>query len=282
MADVMEERIGSIERTAGVGFVFGSILLAIAVVLHPVFPEVNKTNLVLQAITKSRGESWMQLHALMAAGFVIVTIAFSAYAFLLHLKGSSGSASIVATSALLGGGIWVTFLSAELYAYRFFANLYGVDPGGSTMLFSTVWFWKLGALVVAGALFFVAVVFAGLTGVKREILPVWLGWGGALFALVGLLIYGMEFWNSTATGAATQPMQWPAVRYGIGLPLQLWMLGVGVLFLRRYYTRPAFQRGFVSRPAGEGLARGAVESGAKQSRPPAEPEKPKPPQIYPG
>lgn len=319
MADVMEERIGSIERAAGFGFVLGSILLALAVVLHPVFPEVNRTNLVLQAITKSRGESWMQLHALMAAGFVIVTVAFSAFAFLLHLKGSSGSASIVATCALLGGGIWVTFLSAELYAYRFFANLYGVDPGGSTMLFSTVWFWKLGALIVAGSLLFVAVVFAGVTGAKREIIPVWLGWGGALFALVGLLIYLMEFWSSTATGAATQPMQWPAVRYGIGLPLQLWMLGVGVLFLRRYYSRPMPRRAAAARPA-EPAPRKAPESQvpsapaaaagashpagmdaprpaqariphparapepetAPSPRPIPEPERPKPPQIYPG
>ena len=260
MADVMDERIRSIERTSGFGFVVGSILLALAVVLHPVFPEVNRTNLVLQAITKSRGESWMQLHALMAAGFVIVTVAFSAFAFLLHLRGSSGSASIVATCALLGGGIWVTFLTAELYAYRFFANLYGVDPGGSTMLFSALWFWKLGALIVAGALFFVAVVFAGVTGVRREILPVWLGWGGALFALMGILIYAMEFWGSTATGAATQPMQWPAVRYGIALPLQLWMLGVGLIFLRRFYSRPMPMRAATVRPAGEHLPRRTAEA----------------------
>ncbi|MBI4364333.1 MAG: hypothetical protein HY568_02795 [Candidatus Latescibacteria bacterium] len=256
----MEERIASIERTAGFGFVLGSILLALAVVLHPVFPEVNRTNLVLQAIAKSRGESWMQLHAFMAVGFVIATIAFSAFAFLLHLKGSSGTASIVATCALLGGGIWVTFLCAELYAYRFFVNLYGVDPGGSTMHFSTVWFWKLGALVFAGALFFVAVAFAGVTAAKREVLPVWLGWGGAFFAIIGLLVYVMEFWGTTATGAATQPMQWPAVRYGIGLPLQLWMLGVGVIFLRRYFSRPVRMRMTHARPAGEPAGRRGHES----------------------
>ena len=278
MADVMEERIASIERTAGFGFVIGAVFLALAVVLHPVFPEVNRTNLVLQEIAKSRGETWMQFHAFMAVGFIIVTIAFSAFAFLLHLKGSSGTASIVGTCALLGGGIWVTFLSAELYAYRFFANLYGVDPGGSTMLFSTVWFWKLGALFAAGALFFVAVAFMGVTAVKREILPVWMGWGGALFAIIGLLIYLVEFWGSTATGAASQPMQWPAVRYGVGLPLQLWMLGVGVILLRRYFSRPAPMRTASLRPAGGSVRKTGTEHAPSHSpsATPAPPSAPPP------
>jgi hypothetical protein len=222
----------------------------------------------------------MQFHAFMAAGFILVTIAFSAFAFLLHLKGSSGTASIVGTCAILGGGIWVTFLAAELYAYRFFANLYGVDPGGSTMLFSTVWFWKLGALVAAGALFFVAVAFAGVTAVKREILPVWMGWGGAFFAIIGLVVYVIDFWGSTATGAATQPMQWPAMRYGVGLPLQLWMLGLGVILLRRYFTRPMPMRAAPVRPAVQAARRTGAREPAPSHVPPTPPAAPA--GTYPG
>lgn len=236
MADVMEERIRSIERTAGFSFVIAAVILGTTMLIHPVFPDVNKTGLVLQTITGSNGEAWMQVHAIMAAGFAIAAIAFCALAFLLHLKGSSGSAAIVSTCALLGGGVWITFLTAELYAYHFFVNLYGVDAGGATMLFSAVWFWKLGALYAGALLFFGAVIFAGIGAVKRDLLPVWLGWGGALVAIVGALIYVMEFWGSTATGAASQPMQWPAMRYGVGLPLQLWMLGVGVVMLMGYFS----------------------------------------------
>src|SRR5206468_7244397 len=114
---------------------------------------------------------------------------------------------------------------------------YGVDPGGATMLFSTIWFWKVGALVAGALLFFGAVAFSGVAGVKRDLFPLWLGWGGALVALVGALVYILDFLSSTATGAASQPMQWPAMRYGVGLPLQLWMLGVGVILLRRYFSR---------------------------------------------
>src|SRR2546425_6736368 len=171
MADVMEERIRSIERTAGFAFVIASVLLGTTMLAHPLFPDVNKTNQVLQTITSSRGEAWMQVHAIMAAGFAIATIAFCALAFLLHMKGSSGSASVVSTCALLGGGIWVTFLCAELYAARFFTNLYSVDPGGATMLFSTIWFWKVGALVAGALLFFGAVAFSGVAGVKRDLFP---------------------------------------------------------------------------------------------------------------
>jgi len=260
MADVMEERIRSIERTAGFSFVIAAVVLGTTMLVHPVFPDVNNTGKVLQAITGAKGEAWMQVHAIMAAGFAISAIAFCALAFLLHLKGSSGSASIVTTCALLGAGVWVTFLSAELYAYRFFANLYGVDAGGATMLFSTVWFWKLGALYAGALFFFGAVIFAGVAAVKRDILPIWLGWGGALVAIVGALVYVMDFWSTTATGAASQPMQWPAMRYGVGLPLQLWMLGVGVMMLREYFaSRPMAARVTHPRPV-EHMPRRAPES----------------------
>ena len=238
MADVMEERIHSIERTAGFAFVIAAVILGTTILVQPTFQDVNNTGQVLQAITAAKGEAWMQVHALMAVGFAVAAIAFCALAFLLHLKGSSGSASIVSSCALLGGGIWVTFLAAELYTYRFFVNLYGVDAGGATMLFATVWFWKLGALYAGALLFFAAVFTAGVAAAKRDLVPIWLGWGGALIALVGALVYVMDFWSTTATGAASQPMQWPGMRYGVGLPLQLWMLGVGAVMLREYFTRP--------------------------------------------
>ncbi len=280
MADVMEERIRSIERTAGFSFVIAAVILGTTMLVHPVFTDVNNTGQVLQAITSAKGEAWMQVHAIMAVGFAIAAIAFCALAFLLHLKGSSGSASIVSTCAILGGGVWITFLSAELYAYRFFTNWYGVDAGGATMLFSTVWFWKLGALY-AGALFFFAAVFAaGVGAVKRDILPIWLGWGGALVALVGALIYVMDFWGTTATGAASQPMQWPAMRYGVGLPLQLWMLGVGVVMLREYFSHPAMVRVTHPRPV-EHAPRRPAEPAAHQPAPAAggsTPEAPRPAQ----
>jgi hypothetical protein len=314
MADVMEERIHSIERTAGFAFVVASVVLATTMLVHPVFPDVNRTNLVLQAITSARGDAWMQVHAIMAAGFAVAAIAFCGLAFLLHMKGSSGSASVVSTCALLGGGIWVTFLCAELYAYRFFANLYSVDPGGATMLFSTIWFWKVGALVAGALLFFGAVVFSGVAGVKRDLFPLWLGWGGALVALIGALVYILDFLSSTATGAASQPMQWPAMRYGVGLPLEVWMLGVGVIFLKRYFDRPMRMRAVPSRPVQamrrpaepSAPAAASVSSGAWQPpaadapRPaspriphpalapdpepeqPAPPKRPPPPQIFPG
>jgi hypothetical protein len=243
MADVMEERIRSVERTAGFSFVIAAVVLSTTMLVHPSFPDVNNTGKVLQAITGANGEAWMQIHAIMAAGFAIAAIGFCALAFLLHFKGSSGSASIVTTCALLGAGVWVTFLSAELYAYRFFANLYGVDAGGATMLFSTVWFWKLGALYAGALFFFGAVIFSGIGAVKRDVMPIWLGWSGALVAIVGALVYIMDFWGSTATGAASQPMQWPAMRYGVGLPLQLWMLGAGVVLLQKYFSsRPMTAR----------------------------------------
>ena len=272
MADVMEERIRSIERTAGFAFVIASVLLGTTMLAHPLFPDVNKTNQVLQTITSSKGEAWMQVHALMAAGFAIAAVAFCALAFLLHMKGSSGSASIVTTCALVGGALWVTFLSAETYAIRFYTNLYGIDPGGATMLFSTLWFWKIGALNAGALLFFAAVLFGGMAAVKRELIPVWLGWGGALLAGVGAMVYVGDFWSTTATGAASQPMQWPAMRYGVGLPLQLWMLGVGVIFLQRYFSRTPMRVTYPrpeARAPGAGAPRRLSESAARPSAEPA-------------
>jgi len=273
MADVMEERIHSIQRTAGFAFVIAAVILGTTMLVHPVFPDVNNTGSVLQTITAAKGEAWMQVHAIMAAGFAIAAIAFCALAFLLHLRGSSGSASIVSTCALLGAGVWVTFLSAELYAYRFFANWFGVDAGGATMLFSTVWFWKLGALYAGALFFFGAVIFGGIAGVKRDVMPIWMGWGGALIAIVGALVYVMDFWGSTATGRASQPMQWPAMRYGVGLPLQLWMLGVGVVLLMEYFSRPMAARVTHApvRPVGEHPQRRMAEV------PPAAPSHAAPP-----
>jgi hypothetical protein len=271
MADLMEERIHSIQRTSGFAFVISAVILATTMLVHPSFPDVNNTGNVLQSITAAKGDAWMQVHAIMAVGFVIAAIALCAFGFLLHFRGSSGSASIVMTCALLGAGIWVTFLTAELYTYRFFANWFGVDAGGATMLFSTVWFWKLGALYAGALLFFGAVIFAGIAGVKRDILPVWLGGGGALIAIVGALVYAMDFWSSTATGRASQPMQWPAMRYGVGLPLQLWMLGVGVTMLMEYFSRPVAARVTHApvRPIGEHPARRAGEGMISHPEPPA-------------
>src|SRR5260221_6784058 len=201
MADVMEERIDSIERTAGFTFVIAAVMLGTTILVQPIFPDVNNTGQVLQAITSARGEAWMQVNAIMAVGFAFAAIAFCALAFLLHLKGSSGSASIVSACALLGGGIWVTFLTAELYTYHFIANLYGVDAGGATMLFATVWFWKLGALYAGALLFFAAVFTAGVAAAKRDLVPIWLGWGGALISLVGALVYIMGFVVTPAPAA---------------------------------------------------------------------------------
>src|SRR5438552_4320080 len=135
MADVMEERIRSIERTAGFAFVIASVLLGTTMLAHPLFPDVNKTNQVLQTITSSKGEAWMQVHALMAGGFAIAAVAFCALAFLLHMRGSSGCASIVTICALVGGALWVTFIIAETYALCFYKNLYVIVPVGVTKIF---------------------------------------------------------------------------------------------------------------------------------------------------
>src|SRR5256886_7180222 len=121
MGDVKAQWLRPTEPPAGFGFVIASERLGATLLAHPEFPDVNKTNQVLQTITSQKGEAWMQVHALMAAGFAIAAVAFCALAFLLHIKGSSGTASIVTTCALVGGGLWVTFLSAEMYATRFYA-----------------------------------------------------------------------------------------------------------------------------------------------------------------
>ena len=167
----------------------------------------------------------------------LVAVGFTAFGFLLHLRGASGSASVMTACGLLGAGLWLGFFSAELYGYRYLLNLYGIDPSLATALFSTVWFWKMGAMAAAALLTFTAVTAGGLTGTARGILPVWLGWGGALFAIAGMAIYVFAFLGSTATGAAINPMQSMGVRLAVGLPLQLWVLGVGVLLLRAYVTR---------------------------------------------
>jgi len=65
-------------------------------------------------------------------------------------------------------------------------------------------------------------------------MPLWLGWGGAFFGVVGILVYVFEFWTATATGSAINPMRGAGVRYGVGLPIQLWMIGAGVMLLRDY------------------------------------------------
>jgi len=161
-----------------------------------------------------------------------------------------------------------------------------------------------------------AVIFGGVAAAKRDLIPMMLGWGGALVAGVGAVVYIGDFWSSTATGAASQPMQWPAMRYGVGLPLQAWMLGVGVVFLQRYFSRAPMRVTYPrpeARPAGTaprkpverpaaGPAQGAAASAPsapkiphpafapdpEEERPqtgthgPEAPKRPAPPQIFPG
>jgi len=237
MADVLEERVRSIEMCAGLGFVVGAVILSLSLVFYPVLPPANQTNQILDLIAKEDVGSWMTLHAFMVLGFLIVSVAFVAFGFLLHLRGSSGPASVVTASALIGGGIWASFLSVEFFVTPFIKSYYPLEPGFATMLFNIVWYWKMGALALASTLLFVAVLAAGASATSRGILPVWLGWGGGLFALVGILIYQFEFWNSTATGAAINPMRASGVRFGIGLPLQLWLIAVGATLLRSYRER---------------------------------------------
>jgi hypothetical protein len=272
MADVLEERVRSLSLSAGVAFAAAAVLLALSIVLYPSLPSANETNRVLEVLVKEGTGSWMWLHAFMVLGFVLVTIGFAALAFLLHLRGSSGPASVISSCALLSGALWTGFLSVEFFVHPFIKNLMGVEPGLATMLFNTYWFWKMGALWVAGLLTFVAVIASGTTATARGILPLWLGWGGAVFATLGLLIYVFEFYIATATGAAINPMRGGFARYGVGLPLQLWVLGTGAIFLRDYRERvstlPPQTRSRVPR------------------REIAEPESPaagqKPPQVYPG
>ena len=234
MADVMDERVRSIEFCAGLGFTLGAVFLSLALCLYPRLAPANQTNLILEALSKEDIGSWMGLHALMVLGFFLSTLGLVSYGFLLHLKGSSGPASLVTTSALIGGGLWTTFLSMEFFVGPFLKTYYPIDPGLATMLFSTVWFWKMGALAVGGVLLFTAVVGAGISGTSRGTMPLWLGWGGAFFGVVGILVYLSEFWAATATGSAINPMRGAGVRFGVGLPIMLWMSGVGLLLLRDY------------------------------------------------
>jgi hypothetical protein len=76
------------------------------------------------------------------------------------------------------------------------------------------------------------VIAAGLGGASRDAIPVWLGWAGAVVGSIGILVYLFDFWSSTVTGAAINPMRMTAVRFGVGLPLQVWMLAVGATLLR--------------------------------------------------
>jgi hypothetical protein len=237
MPDVMEERVRSIQLGAGLAFALGALVLSLSLVCYPSLPPANQTNVILERLAKEDVASWMWLHAFMAAGFLLAGTAFTAFGFLLHLRGSSGPASVVTVGAIVGAALWTVFLSAEFFVAPFFKNLYPIDPGLATMLFTTVWFWKMGALLIGGVLMFVSVIFAGLAATWRKVLPVWLGWGGVFFGVVGVLVYVLEFWNSTATGAAVNPMRNSAVRFGVGLPLQVWMLAVGATLLREYRDR---------------------------------------------
>ena len=237
MPDIMEERVRSIQLGAGSAFALGALVLSLSLVVYPALPPANQTNLILERLAKEDVSSWMGLHAFMVFGFLLATVGFTAFAFLLHLRGSSGPASIVSLSAVVGASIWCVFLSAEFFVAPFIRNLYPIDPGLATMLFTTVWFWKMGALTVGGLLLFVSVIFAGSAATSRRILPVWLGWGGTFFGVIGVLVYLFEFWSSTSTGAAINPMRSAAVRYGVGLPLQVWMIAVGATLLREYRDR---------------------------------------------
>src|SRR6185503_14240612 len=138
----------------------------------------------------------------------------------------------VSVCALVGASIYVSFLSMEFFLPAFIRNLYSMDPGLATMLFSAVWYWKMGALAIGSVLLFAAVIAAGLGGASRDVIPAWLGWAGAVVGSIGILVYLFDFWSSTVTGAAINPMRMTAVRFGVGLPLQVWMLAVGATLLR--------------------------------------------------
>jgi uncharacterized membrane protein YgcG len=232
MADVMEERVGSIQTYAGVGFALGAVVLSLSLAVFPSLPPANQTNLVIEAMAKEGIGWWMGLHAAMVAGFLLAAVGFASFAFLLHLRGSSGPASVVTVCAVVGASIYVSFLSMEFFLPAFIRNLYSMDPGLATMLFSAVWYWKMGALAIGSVLLFAAVIAAGLGGASRDVIPVWLGWAGAVVGSIGILIYLFDFWSSTVTGAAINPMRMTAVRFGVGLPLQVWMLAVGATLLR--------------------------------------------------
>jgi len=237
MADLMDERVRSIQLWAGLAFTAGAVILSLSLALFPNLAPANQTNLVLETLVKQNVDGWMGLHAAMVIGFLLATVGFTAFAFLLHLRGSSGPASLVSVCALVGGSLWATFLSIEFFVTPFIRNAYTIDPGLTTMVFSAVWFWKMGALALGAVLLFVAVIAAGVTGASRGILPAWLGWSGALFGGIGVLVYVFDFWGSTVTGAAINPMRSMAVRFGIGLPLQIWMVAVGATLLRDFRER---------------------------------------------
>lgn len=237
MADLMEERVRSIELWAGLTFTAGAVILGLSLALFPTLAPANQTNLILDTLVKQNVDSWMGLHAAMALGFLLATVGFTAFAFLLHLRGASGPASLVSVCALVGGALWAGFLSMEFFVTPFIRNAYTIDPGLTTMVFSVVWFWKMGALALGTVLLFVAVIGAGTAGASRGVLPAWLGYAGALFGGIGVLVYVFDFLGSTVTGAAINPMRNTIVRFGVGLPLQVWMVAVGATLLREFRER---------------------------------------------
>ena len=172
MTDVMDERIRAIQLTSGLGFTVGALLVAITLFLYPSLPAANETNKVVEVLAKQSWGSWMMLHAVLVAGFVLVAIGFTGYGFLLHLKGSSGAAAIITACALIGGSLWAAFLCAEFFVHGFLMNLISIEPGLGTMLFSIYWFWKLGAIAIAAVLIFTAVAAAGVAATSRGLQPV--------------------------------------------------------------------------------------------------------------
>lgn len=237
MADVMDERIRGIQITSGLGFTAGAILVALSLFLYPSLPAANETNKILEVLSKQEAGGWMMLHASLVLGFVLVAIGFTGYGFLLHLQGSSGAASIVTACALIGGSLWAAFLSAEFFIHSFVMNLVSLEPGLGTMLFSIYWFWKLGAIAIGAVLLFTAVVAAGLAATSRGLQPVWLGWGGAFFAVLGIVVYAMDFLSAGSTGAPINPLRTPFVRFAVGLPIQVWLGSVGVMLLMDWAKR---------------------------------------------
>lgn len=244
MADVMDERIRAIQITSGIGFTAGAFLVALSLFLYPSLPAANETNKIVEILSKQESGGWMMLHAALVLGFVLVAIGFTGYGFLLHLKGSSGAAAIITACSLIGGTLWAAFMSAEFFVHPFIMNLVSIEPGLGTMLFSIYWFWKLGAIAIAAVLLFAAVAAAGLAGTSRGLQPVWLGWGGAFFAVLGILVYVIDFLSAGATGAPINPLRTPFVRFAVGLPLQLWLGGVGVMMLMEWANK---------RPVGSGI-----------------------------
>ena len=52
MADVMDERVRSIEFCAGLGFTLGALFLSLSLCLYPRLAPANQTNLILDALSK--------------------------------------------------------------------------------------------------------------------------------------------------------------------------------------------------------------------------------------